>query len=59
MFGLFKKDPVKQLKKEYVALTEQAMQAQRRGDIEGYSELATKADKLYQELQSLERQQQA
>lgn len=44
MFGLFKQDPKKQLEKEYRALLEQAMQAQRSGDIRGYSELTEKAE---------------
>ena len=33
MFGLFKKDPKKALEKERAALLEQAMKAQRNGDI--------------------------
>ena len=56
MFGLFKKDPLKQLKKEYVELTEQAMHLQRKGDIEGYSQLTTKAEATYKKIQELEGQ---
>ena len=53
MFGLLKKDPKKQLEKEYGALLEQAMKAQRSGDIRGYSELSEKADQVFQKLKSL------
>lgn len=54
MFGLFKKDPKKQLEKEYRALLEQAMQAQRSGDIRGYSELTEKAEAKRAELVALD-----
>lgn len=56
MFGLFKKDPKKQLEKEYRALLEQAMQAQRSGDIRGYSELTEKAEAKRAQLQALDPQ---
>ena len=56
MFGLFKKDPLKKLKKEYAELTEQAMHLQRNGDIAGYSELTSKAEAIYKEIQQLENQ---
>jgi len=36
MFGLFKKDPVKQLQKEYKKKSEKAMQVQRSGDLRAY-----------------------
>lgn len=44
MFGLFKKDPKARLDREYKALLEKAMQAQRSGDIRGYSELTEQAE---------------
>ena len=56
MFGLFKKDPLKKLKKEYAELTEQAMQLQRNGDIAGYSQLTRKAEDTYKKIQELESQ---
>lgn len=56
MFGLFKKDPLKQLNKEYGELLERAMNAQRTGDIEGYSKLSEQADAVYKEIQQLESQ---
>jgi hypothetical protein len=56
MFGFLKRDPLKQLNKEYGQILEQAMHAQRNGDIEGYSRLSEKADALYKEIQQLESQ---
>lgn len=56
MFGFLKKDPLKQLNKEYGRLLEQAMHAQRNGDIEGYSTLSERADAVYKEIQQLESQ---
>lgn len=53
MFGLFKKDPLKALTKKYAELTEDAMHAQRRGDIEGYSKLTSEAEALYKEIEDL------
>jgi hypothetical protein len=53
MFGLFKKDPVKQLEKEYSAKLEAARDAQRGGDIQGYAALSRAADELYRRLSEL------
>ena len=53
MFGLFKADPKKKLDKEYKALLEQAMQAQRSGDIRTYSELTELAEAKKKELDQL------
>jgi hypothetical protein len=54
MFGIFKPKPLKKLTKKYNALLEEAMQAQRNGDIKLYSALATEADNTYKKIQSLE-----
>ncbi|MFD2230210.1 DUF6435 family protein [Alkalimarinus sediminis] len=54
MFGLFKSDPVKKYRKEYEKVLQEAMQAQRSGDIRLYSELSSEADKLYQKLKASE-----
>lgn len=54
MFGLFKADPLKKLRKEYDKVLQDAMQAQRHGDIRLYSELSTEADKIYQQIKTLE-----
>jgi predicted ATPase len=57
MFGLFKTDPIKKLRKEYNAKLEAAMNAQRNGDIRGYSTLTQEADTLWRELEPLEKAQ--
>lgn len=54
MFQLFKSDPAKKLKKQYHLKLEQAMRAQRNGDIRTYSELSTEANELYQQIEALE-----
>jgi hypothetical protein len=54
MFGLFKSDPVKKLKVAYEKKLQEAMQAQRGGDIRLYSELSTEADIIYQKIKMLE-----
>ncbi len=53
MFGLFKADPKKKLDQEYKALLQQAMQAQRSGDIRKYSELTELAEAKKKELDQL------
>ncbi|GGD07850.1 DUF6435 family protein [Halopseudomonas salina] len=55
MFGLFKSDPAKKLRKEYNAKLEAAMKAQRNGDIRTYSMLTQEADALWRELEPLEK----
>lgn len=54
MFGLFKSDPLKKYRKEYNKVLQDAMNAQRSGDIRLYSELSTEADQIYQKIKSLE-----
>ena len=54
MFSLFKKDPIKKLNKTYEAKLEQAMHAQRNGDIKSYSMLTEEAEKINNEIQILE-----
>ncbi len=54
MFGFLKQDPKKNLDKEYKSLLEQAMQAQRSGDIRGYSELMERAESVKAELDALD-----
>ena len=50
MFSLFKSDPTKKLKKAYAAKLEQAMLAQRNGDIKSYSFLTEEAEAIYQQI---------
>ena len=56
MFGFFKRDPKAQLEKDYGKKLEEAMQAQRNGDIRGYSELSVEANAMYEKLQALEKE---
>jgi hypothetical protein len=53
MFSIFKRDPVKKLKKIHAMKLEQAMHAQRSGDIRRYSELTAEADTINQEIIAL------
>lgn len=46
MFSFFKKDPVKKLTKQYYEKLEAAMQAQRAGDIRGYSRITAEAEQI-------------
>lgn len=54
MFSLFKSDPIKKLRKSYHAKLEQAMLAQRGGDIRTYSTLTAEAEKIKEEIDALE-----
>ncbi|WP_438971540.1 DUF6435 family protein [Methylophaga sp.] len=54
MFSLFKSDPIKKLKKAHAKKLEQAMHAQRNGDIRSFSTLTTEAEQLKQEIQKLQ-----
>ena len=56
MFGLFKKDPVQKLKLEYASKLKEAMVAQRSGDIFQYSELTKEANKIFSEIESIEKE---
>ncbi|GGD69325.1 DUF6435 family protein [Lacimicrobium alkaliphilum] len=51
MFNIFRRDPNKKLRKQYDTRLEQAMQAQRRGDIKSFAMLTDEAEKLWQQLQ--------
>lgn len=53
MFSFLKQDPKKVLDKEYKSLLERAMQAQRSGDIRGYSELMEQAEAVKVKLDAL------
>lgn len=53
MFGLFKKDPVKKLEKDYLRLLEEAMQLQRGGDIKGYAAKVAEAEAVQEQLEKL------
>ena len=55
MFSIFKKDPLKKLNKDYRAKLEQAMHAQRNGDIKSYSMLTHEAEQILKEIEVLEK----
>lgn len=54
MFSLFKSDPVKKLKKQLAQKREQAMLAQRNGDIRSFATLTEQAQLLEDEIKRLE-----
>ena len=54
MFGLFKSDPTKKLTKQHAKLQEQAMFAQRNGDMRKFAEITAQSEQLYKQIQSLE-----
>ena len=55
MFGLFKKDPTRKMRKQYDKMLEEAMQIQRSGDIKGYAAKMAEAEALMQEIEALEK----
>lgn len=57
MFGLFKSNPTKKMRKELEKLQEKALEKQRNGDIRSYSFLAQQADELWAKIQELESNQ--
>ena len=59
MFSFLKRNPASKLKKQYEAILEQAMQAQRNGDIKTYSLLTADAEEIYKKIQKLEATQNA
>ena len=54
MFGIFKSDPIRKLKKQHAKKLEEAMFAQRKGDIRSYSFLTVEAEDIYQQIEKLE-----
>jgi hypothetical protein len=50
MFSIFKTNPTKKLNKLLDSKLEQAMQAQRSGDIKYYAELTVEADKIQKQI---------
>lgn len=59
MFGLFKSNPTKKLRKNYDMKLEQAMHAQRKGDIKSYSMLTAEAENIWAEIQALDSSKEA
>ncbi len=54
MFSIFKSDPRKKLQKSYEKKLEEAMFAQRNGDIKSYSMITAEAQNILEEIQKLE-----
>ncbi|APD87873.1 hypothetical protein BM527_18200 [Alteromonas sp. Mex14] len=54
MFGLFKSNPAKKMRKKYDSLLERAMHAQRNGDIKTYSLLTAESEALWKQIENLE-----
>ena len=50
MFSLFKKDPTKKLNKLYDRKLEEAMLAQRNGNIRAYSMITAEAEKIREQI---------
>lgn len=59
MFSIFKQDPIKKLSKQLSIKLEQAMNAQRNGDIRTYSQLSAEAEEIDKKIVVLEKQQSA
>ena len=57
MFSFFKRDPIKKLRQEYDAKLEQAMLAQRSGNMSLYADLTEETEKLWQQLEKLQAEQ--
>ncbi|MEE2002280.1 DUF6435 family protein [Alkalimonas sp. MEB108] len=57
MFGLFKRDPIKKLRKIYDQKLEQAMLAQRKGDMRLFADLTAESEALWQQIEQLQQQQ--
>ena len=56
MFGLFKKDPTKKLKKEYEALLEKARDIQRSGDLKHYARVMEESEELWKKIEQIRAQ---
>jgi len=54
MFSFFKSDPLKKLNKAHEAKLEQAMHAQRNGDIKGYAMITAEAEEILVKIKALE-----
>lgn len=57
MFGFFKKDPMKKLRQQYDQKLEQAMLAQRSGNLRLFADLTAESEVLWQQVVALEQQQ--
>lgn len=53
MFGLFKKDPIKKLQKEYENIMAKAMEVQRSGDLKEYAKMIDKSEEILKKMEAL------
>lgn len=53
MFGLFKSDPAKKMKRQYDKLLEKGMNAQRKGDMKLFAEITSQAEQLWKQIDTL------
>lgn len=53
MFGWLRRDPRKKLETQYAHKLEQARDAQRNGNIQGYAQLMSDAESILQEIDSM------
>ena len=54
MFSIFKKNPLKKLNKRYDIKLEQAMHAQRNGDMKSYAMITEEAENIKKQIDALE-----
>jgi len=54
MFSFFKKEPLKALNEQYLQKLEEAMRAQRNGDIRSYSMLTSEAEDILKKIEGLD-----
>ena len=54
MFSFFKRDPLKALRQKYDAKAEQAMLAQRKGDMRLFADLTAETEELWESYQKLQ-----
>lgn len=57
MFGLFKKDKIKQLEKTYERKLEEARDIQRSGDLKAYARALEETEALWAEIEALRKAQ--
>jgi hypothetical protein len=57
MLGWLKSDPVKKLRTAYDQKLEQAMHAQRNGDMRLFADLTAESEELWQKIEQLQQQQ--
>ena len=55
MFGLFKKDPVRKLYKEYEVIMEKARDVQRSGDLKKYARMIEESELILMKIEELEK----